>query len=105
MRELTLVEAINEAMHEEMARDPRVYIFGEDVRVGYGRGGAFGATNGLFAKFGPERVIDSPISESAIAGVSVGAALLGMRPIAEIMFGDFVALAMDHMVNSAAKMR
>jgi acetoin:2,6-dichlorophenolindophenol oxidoreductase subunit beta len=105
MRELTLLDAINEAMHEEMARDPRVYIFGEDVRVGYGRGGAFGATNGLFAKFGPERVIDTPISESAIAGVSVGAALWGMRPIAEIMFADFVALVMDHMVNSAAKMR
>jgi pyruvate dehydrogenase E1 component beta subunit len=105
MRELTLLEAINEAMHEEMARDPRVYIFGEDVRVGYGRGGAFGATNGLLAKFGPERVIDTPLSESAIAGVSVGAALWGMRPIAEIMFADFVALAMDHMVNSAAKMR
>jgi acetoin:2,6-dichlorophenolindophenol oxidoreductase subunit beta len=105
MRELTLLEAINEAMHEEMARDPLVYIFGEDVRVGYGRGGAFGATNGLFAKFGPERVIDTPISESAIAGISVGAALWGMRPIAELMFSDFVALAMDHVVNSAAKMR
>jgi len=105
MRELTLLDAINEAMHEEMARDPRVYVFGEDVRVGYGRGGAFGATNGLLTKFGSERVIDTPISESAIAGLSVGAAIWGMRPIAEIMFADFVALAMDHMVNSAAKMR
>jgi pyruvate dehydrogenase E1 component beta subunit len=100
-----MLEAINEAMHEEMARDPLVYVFGEDVRVGYGRGGAFGATNGLFAKFGAERVIDTPISESAIAGVSVGAAIWGMRPIAEIMFSDFLALAMDHIANSAAKMR
>ncbi|HSR13440.1 MAG TPA: alpha-ketoacid dehydrogenase subunit beta [Thermodesulfobacteriota bacterium] len=105
MREITFLEAVNEAMHEEMARDPRVYLIGEDVRVGYGRGGAFGATNGLFAKFGPERVIDAPISESAIAGTSVGAALWGMRPIAEIMFSDFLVLAMDHIANSAAKMR
>ncbi len=105
MRELSLVEAINEAMREEMARDERVYIFGEDVRVGYGRGGVFGATNGLFAMFGPDRVIDTPLSESAIAGLSVGAALWGMRPVAEIMFSDFLALAMDHIANSAAKMR
>jgi pyruvate dehydrogenase E1 component beta subunit len=105
MRELSFVEAINEALHEEMARDERVYVFGEDVRVGYGRGGVFGATNGLFAKFGPDRVIDAPISESAIAGTSVGAALWGMRPVAEIMFSDFLALAMDHIANSAAKMR
>lgn len=105
MREISFLEAVNEALHEEMARDPRVYVIGEDVRVGYGRGGAFGATHGLFAKFGPERVIDTPISESAIAGTSVGAALWGMRPVAEIMFSDFLALAMDHVCNSAAKMR
>lgn len=105
MREMTFVEAVNEALHEEMARDERVYIFGEDVRVGYGKGGPFGATNGLATRFGPERVIDTPISESAIAGTSVGAALWGMRPVAEIMFSDFLALAMDHIVNSAAKMR
>lgn len=104
MRELTFVEAINEALKEEMARDERVYLIGEDVRFGYG-GGAFGATKGLLARFGPDRVIDSPISESAIAGTSVGAALWGMRPVAEIMFSDFLALAMDHIVNSAAKMR
>jgi pyruvate/2-oxoglutarate/acetoin dehydrogenase E1 component len=78
---------------------------GEDIRIGYGKGGAFGATQGLFAKFGPERVIDMPISESAIAGPAVGAALWGMRPIAEIMFSDFLTLAMDHIANSAAKMR
>jgi pyruvate dehydrogenase E1 component beta subunit len=105
MRELTFVEAINEALHEEMARDERVFIIGEDIRIGYGKGGAFGATNGLFKRFGPDRVIDTPISESAIAGLSVGAALWGMRPIAEIMFSDFLALAMDHIANSAAKMR
>jgi pyruvate dehydrogenase E1 component beta subunit len=105
MREITFLEAINEALHEEMARDERVFIMGEDIRIGYGKGGAFGATKGLVAKFGPERVIDTPISESAIAGTAVGAALWGMRPIAEIMFSDFLALAMDHIANSAAKMR
>ena len=105
MREITFIQAINEALHEEMARDERVYVLGEDVRIGNGRGGAFGATNGLLAKFGPDRVIDSPISESAIAGTSVGAALWGMRPVAEIMFADFLSLAMDHIANSAAKMR
>lgn len=105
MRELTFVEAINEALHEEMVRDERVFVIGEDIRIGYGKGGAFGATNGLFSRFGPDRVIDTPISESAIAGLSVGAALWGMRPIAEIMFADFLALAMDHIANSAAKMR
>jgi len=105
MREITFLEAINEALHEEMARDERVFIMGEDIRIGYGKGGAFGATQGLVATFGPERVIDTPISESAIAGTAVGAALWGMRPIAEIMFSDFLALAMDHIANSAAKMR
>ncbi len=105
MRELTFVDAINEALHEEMARDERVFVMGEDIRIGYGKGGAFGATNGLFSRFGPDRVIDTPISESAIAGLSVGAALWGMRPVAEIMFSDFLALAMDHIANSAAKMR
>ncbi len=104
MRGLTFAEAINEALREEMARDERVYLIGEDVRIGYG-GGAFGVTKGLFTQFGPDRVIDAPISESAIAGTSVGAALWGMRPVAEIMFADFVALAMDHISNSAAKMR
>jgi acetoin:2,6-dichlorophenolindophenol oxidoreductase subunit beta len=104
MRELSFGEAINEALHEELARDERVYLVGEDVRIGYG-GGTFGVTKGLFDRFGPDRVIDTPISESAIAGTSVGAALRGMRPVAEIMFSDFIVLAMDHIVNSAAKMR
>jgi len=104
MHTLTFVEAINEALKEEMARDERVYLIGEDVRFGY-KGGAFGASKGRLARFGPDRVIDSAISESAIAGTSVGAALWGMRPVAEIMFADFMALAMDHVANSAAKMR
>jgi acetoin:2,6-dichlorophenolindophenol oxidoreductase subunit beta len=105
MKEMTFVEAIIEALQEEMARDKRVYVIGEDVRIGHGGGGIFGATHGLFARFGPDRVIDTAISESAIAGTSVGAALWGMRPVAEIMFADFLPLAMDHIANSAAKMR
>jgi pyruvate dehydrogenase E1 component beta subunit len=104
MREMTYVEAINEALTEEMARDERVFIMGEDVGTGYG-GGIFTATRGLLDKFGPERVIDTPISESAIAGCAVGAALTGYRPIAEFMFSDFLTIAMDQIVNLAAKMR
>jgi acetoin:2,6-dichlorophenolindophenol oxidoreductase subunit beta len=104
MREMTYVEAINEAMMEEMARDERVFVMGEDVGTGYG-GGIFTATRGLLDKFGPERVIDTPISESAIAGCAVGAALAGYRPIAEFMFSDFLTIAMDQIVNLAAKMR
>jgi pyruvate/2-oxoglutarate/acetoin dehydrogenase E1 component len=104
MREITFVEAISEALTEEMARDERVFIMGEDVSTGYG-GGIFGATRGLLQKFGPERVIDTPISESAIAGCAVGAALVGYRPIVEFMFSDFLTIAMDQIVNIAAKMR
>jgi acetoin:2,6-dichlorophenolindophenol oxidoreductase subunit beta len=105
MRELTYQEAINEALVEEMERDPRVIMMGEDVSVGYGGGGVFGVTKGLQAKFGPERVIDTPLSESVIAGSAVGAALTGLRPIAEIMFADFFAICMDQLVTNAAKMR
>jgi pyruvate dehydrogenase E1 component beta subunit len=104
MREMTYVEAINEALMEEMGRDERVFVMGEDVGTGYG-GGIFTATRGLLDKFGPERVIDTPISESAIAGCAVGAALAGYRPIAEFMFSDFLTIAMDQIVNLAAKMR
>jgi len=104
MREMTYVEAINEALMEEMARDEKVFIMGEDVGRGYG-GGIFTATRGLLDKFGPERVIDTPISESAIAGCAIGAALVGYRPIAEFMFSDFLTIAMDQIVNLAAKMR
>ncbi len=105
MREITYLEAINEAMTEEMARDERVFVMGEDVMEGYGGGGVFGATKGLLKKFGGERVIDTPISESAIAGAAIGAALVGYRPIAEIMYHDFMTIAMDQIVNQAAKMR
>jgi len=101
MRELNYVRAINEALREEMARDERVIIIGEDVGLS---GGSFSASRGLFQEFGEKRVIDTPISESAIAGVATGAAMAGLVPIAEIMFMDFITLAMDAVVNSAAKM-
>jgi acetoin:2,6-dichlorophenolindophenol oxidoreductase subunit beta len=101
-RELTLVQALNEALHEEMERDERVMVLGEDV----GRnGGVYKVTDGLLDRFGSRRVLDTPISEAAIAGVGVGAAMTGMRPVVEIMFGDFLSLAMDQIVNQAAKVR
>lgn len=104
MREITYLDAVNEALSEEMARDERVFIMGEDISQGYG-GGIFGATKNLFQRFGPDRVIDTPISEAGIAGCAVGAALMGYRPIVEFMFSDFMTLAMDQIVNLAAKMR
>ena len=98
--EVTFADAINQAMREEMRRDERVVLIGEDV----GRaGGVYKLTQGLCDEFGPERVLDSPISEAGIAGVGVGLAMTGMRPIVEIMFGDFMTLAMDQVVNQAAK--
>ena len=102
MRELRYIRAINEALHEEMARDETVVILGEDVGMG---GGAFGATRGLYERFGPERVMDMPISEAAITGIAAGAAAGGMRPVVEIMFMDFVGLCMDAIVNQIAKLR
>jgi pyruvate/2-oxoglutarate/acetoin dehydrogenase E1 component len=105
MKEITYLEAINQALLEEMERDERVFIFGEDVAVGYGGGGVFGVTKGLFERFGPDRVIDAPLSEVAITGAAVGAALVGLRPVAEIMFADFLCIIMDQLVNNAAKMR
>lgn len=102
MREITYAEAIREALREEMRRDERVYIIGEDV----GRfGGCFGVTKGLWEEFGDDRVRDTPISETAIIGSTVGAAATGMRPVAEIMFCDFMGVAMDEITNQAAKMR
>jgi 2-oxoisovalerate dehydrogenase E1 component beta subunit len=98
----TYIEAIREAIHEEMRRDDRVMIFGEDVG---GKGGVFGATEGLQAEFGEWRVMDSPLAESCIVGVCIGAALNGMRPIAEIQFQDFIMPAVDQIVSEAAKMR
>lgn len=92
--------AVNQAMHEEMARDDTVIVIGEDVAV---PGGPFGATKGLLDAFGPDRVRDTPISEAAIVGAALGAAMAGYRPIVEVMFLDFVTVAMDQVVNQAAK--
>jgi len=100
MSEITYREAIREALREEMRRDERVFILGEDVADA---GGVFKVTLGLLAEFGPARVIDTPLSESAIVGAAVGASLMGMRPVAEIMFADFTTVAMDGLVNHAAK--
>jgi pyruvate dehydrogenase E1 component beta subunit len=102
MPELTYAEAIRTAIREEMNRDPRVFLIGEDIGV---YGGAFGVSTGLLEEFGPDRIRETPISEAAIIGTATGAALMGMRPIAEIMFMDFITLAMDQLVNQAAKMR
>src|ERR1051325_11430662 len=99
MAETTYIEAITQAMHEEMARDERVFLIGEDVGV---YGGAFKTSYGLLDKFGPERVIDTPISEIAIIGAASGAAMMGMRPIAEMQFLDFITCGYDILVNFAA---
>jgi 2-oxoisovalerate dehydrogenase E1 component beta subunit len=101
MAEITLVEAIRQAMDEELARDGNVFIIGEDVGV---RGGVFRATIGLFEKYGGERVIDSPLAELTIVGVGVGAALYGKRPICEIQFADFIYPAFNQIISEAAKM-
>jgi pyruvate dehydrogenase E1 component beta subunit len=102
MRKLTMLKAINEALRQEMRRDPKVYVTGEDVGV---FGGCFGVTAGLIEEFGPDRVRDTPITESAIVGSSVGAAATGLRPVAELMFIDFIGVTMDQIFNQAAKMR
>jgi acetoin:2,6-dichlorophenolindophenol oxidoreductase subunit beta len=99
-RELTFGEAIHEALAEELRRDPRVFIIGEDVAEA---GTPFKVLSGLVAEFGPRRIIDTPISEAGFTGIAVGAAMTGMRPIVDIMFGDFITLTMDQMVNQAAK--
>jgi len=102
MKKTTFIEAITEALSEEMERDERVFLIGEDIGV---YGGVFKATKGLLNKFGPERVIDSPISEVYIAGGSVGAALVGMKPVPEIQFADFMTPSMDQLIQQAAKIR
>ncbi len=102
MREMTYAEAIREALRQEMQRDEHVFLMGEDIGV---YGGAFGVTLGLLDEFGPERVRDAPISEAVIAGAAAGAAMTGMRPVAEIMFMDFTTIAMEQIVNQAAKTR
>jgi len=101
-REVTYLEAIREALFEEMRRDPKVFVLGEDVGP---YGGAFGVTQGLYEEFGEMRVVDTPISESAIVGISIGAALRGYRPVAEMQFADFIACAFDQIVNQAATLR
>ncbi len=101
-REMTFGQAVNEAIAEEMRRDETVLLIGEDVGAA---GGVFKILVGLYKEFGRERVIDTPIAEAGFVGLGVGAALTGMRPIVEIMFGDFMALAMDQIVNQAAKIR
>lgn len=101
-RQLTIALAIREALREEMKRDPEVFLMGEEVA---GHGGVFQVTAGLLDEFGPDRVTDTPISEAIIVGAGVGAAMLGMHPVVEVMFGDFAMLAMDQIVNQAAKLR
>lgn len=103
MRKITYRDSLREALREEMQRDSGVFLLGEDI--GRFWGGAFKVTDGLAQEFGDERVRDTPISESAIIGTAVGAAITGMRPVAEIMFGDLTALAMDQIANQAAKIR
>ncbi len=115
-RQLNIRDAINEALHQEMAADERVVIFGEDIAGGAGRddihpeaadawGGPFGVTKGLLPKFGRERVIDTAIAETGFIGASIGAAYAGLRPVAEIMYIDFIGTSFDQIFNQAAKMR
>src|SRR5260370_28055230 len=99
VRIITLGQAIREALAEEMRRDPRVFIMGEDVAQA---GTVFKVLSGLVQEFGPERVLDTPISEAGFTGIGVGAAMTGLRPVVDIMFGDFVGLVMDQMANQAA---
>src|SRR5438874_9206393 len=100
VREITLGQAIREALAEEMRRDPRVFMMGEDIAEA---GTPFKVLSGLVEEFGTSRVIDTPISEAGITSIGVGGAMTGMRPIVDIMFGDFIALTMDQIVNQAAK--
>lgn len=109
---MTIRDAINATLHAEMARDPDVIVMGEDIVGGAGTsggqeaiGGIWGTTGGLYDKFGPGRVIDTPISESAIVGAAAGAALAGKRPVAELMFSDFIGVCLDQLMNQMAKFR
>src|SRR5262245_37756746 len=101
-KDLSYLDAIREALQEEMRRDPKVFVLGEDVGA---YGGAFGVTQGLYEEFGELRVVDTPISESAIVGVSIGAALRGYRPVAEMQFADFISCGFDQIANQAATLR
>ena len=100
MADQNYLEAIRAGLHEEMSRDSSVYLFGEDVALG----GPFGVTNGLAEAFGKNRVVNTPISEGTVMGLAIGAATAGLRPVVEIMFIDFITLAMDQLVNHAAKL-
>jgi pyruvate/2-oxoglutarate/acetoin dehydrogenase E1 component len=102
VRELTMAEAIREALAEEMRRDPAVFVLGEDVAEA---GTPFKVLSGLVQEFGPERVLDTPISEAGFTGIALGAAMTGLRPVVDIMFGDFLTLVMDQLANQAAKVR
>src|SRR5262245_42545402 len=99
---MTVIEAVREALREELERDERVVVLGEDIGP---LGGVFRATDGLLAQFGPERVIDTPMMELGIAGLAVGMAMRGLRPVAEIQFADFMHAAADHIISDAARMR
>src|SRR3954470_22114017 len=99
---ISYIDSITMAMRDEMERDPKAFILGEDVGV---KGGVFKATQGLYEQFGEERVLDTPLAESAIAGVAIGAAMYGMRPIAEMQFADFIMPAVNQIVSEAAKIR
>ena len=105
MPEMSIAESLRQAIREEMARDERVFCIGEDIGIEGGFGGAFTVTLGLSDEFGHDRILDTPISEAAIAGVAVGAALAGMRPIADVQYGDFLFCMMDQLANQAAKLR
>src|SRR3989442_6653806 len=103
-RKISLVAALREALREEMRRDESVILLGEDIGIEGGFGGAFTVTLGLSEEFGHRRVIDTPISEAAIAGLAAGAALAGLRPVADVQYGDFLFLAIDQIANNAAKL-
>jgi 2-oxoisovalerate dehydrogenase E1 component beta subunit len=102
MAVISYIEAVTQALKEEMERDENVFVLGEDVGA---RGGVFRATNGLYEQFGEERVIDTPLAESAIAGVGIGAAMYGMKPVAEMQFADFIMPAVNQIISEAAKIR
>jgi pyruvate/2-oxoglutarate/acetoin dehydrogenase E1 component len=105
MATMSIAEALRQAIREEMRRDSRVFCIGEDIGVSGGFGGAFTVTLGLSDEFGHDRILDTPISEAGLAGVAIGAAMAGLRPIADVQYGDFLFCAMDQLANQAAKMR
>jgi len=104
MARMTIAEALRQAIREEMRRDPTVFCIGEDIGIEGGFGGAFTVTLGLSEEFGHERIIDTPVSETLIAGAAIGAAIGGLRPIADVQYSDFIFCMMDQIVNQAAKM-